>query len=153
MSLFAYILLYKPWSEMFFYTSSLLNFQKFCCELLFWAGILKKHKLCRGQMGSVASENSLLQSLLVSYFAVVIWMCSDFRSVFVSGTAGCVATLLHDAVMNPAEGKGSILRVKMCIYIFFFISKQQFWVSVRKPTGATPGPTIFTCWPQPCSFT
>lgn len=123
MSLFAYILLYKAWSEMFFYTSSLLNFQKFCCELLFWAGILKKHKLCRGQMGSVASENSLLQSLLVSYFAVVIWMCSDFRSVFVSGTAGCVATLLHDAVMNPAEGKGSILRVKMCIYIFFFYFK------------------------------
>lgn len=33
-------------------------------------------------------------------------MCGNCRGVFVSGAAGCVATLLHDAAMNPAEGKG-----------------------------------------------
>lgn len=32
-------------------------------------------------------------------------MWSNFQSLFVLGTAGCVATLLHDAIMNPAEGK------------------------------------------------
>lgn len=27
--------------------------------------------------------------------------------MILAGTAGCVATLLHDAIMNPAEGEGS----------------------------------------------
>ncbi len=39
---------------------------------------------------------------------MIIKMCGNFRGAFVSGTAGCVATLLHDAVMNPAEGKSNL---------------------------------------------
>lgn len=84
-------------------------------------------------------------------FFLIISLSSNFGVVFVSGAAGCVATLLHDAVMNPAEGKGNILlyttvclwpqfgnRIRMCVKIFF---------SVKKFTGATPGPTVCTWWP------
>lgn len=40
---------------------------------------------------------------------MIVSMWSDFRGVFLSGAAGCVATLLHDAAMNPAEGKSNVL--------------------------------------------
>lgn len=45
-------------------------------------------------------------------FSMIISVCIHFRGLFVPGTAGCVATLLHDAVMNPAEGKANILQHK-----------------------------------------
>lgn len=48
-------------------------------------------------------------------------MCSNLPSLFLSGTAGCVATLLHDAVMNPAEGK----RVKPNSRIMFLCYTQE----------------------------
>lgn len=44
---------------------------------------------------------------------MIVSMCSNLRGVFISGTAGCVATLLHDAAMNPAEGKGSTFTVQI----------------------------------------
>lgn len=48
--------------------------------------------------------------------------------VCVSGAAGCVATLLHDAAMNPAEGKGKIV-LSHRLELLILLSKQQFKVS------------------------
>lgn len=46
------------------------------------------------------------------------------RSVCVlTGVAGSVATVLHDAVMNPAEGKKKVLRRFVPFYNFLFVNK------------------------------
>lgn len=45
-------------------------------------------------------------------FFLIISLSSNFGVVFVSGAAGCVATLLHDAVMNPAE----VVKQRMQMY-------------------------------------
>lgn len=52
----------------------------------------------------------------ISWLHFLISMCGDCRSVCVcvcvSGAAGCVATLLHDAAMNPAE----VVKQRMQMY-------------------------------------
>ena len=92
-----------------------------------------------------------------SIFFTILSMFINFFRVFVSGTAGCVATVLHDAIMNPTEGKGNILQynpiasnycIRTAFLLFSHVTKScHTEVSVIKHTGATPLPTIFTCCP------
>lgn len=53
---------------------------------------------------SLSFSASTLPSHLLS-LSIIAALYSNLGGVFVSGTAGCVATLLHDAAMNPSEGK------------------------------------------------
>ena len=64
--------------------------------------------------------------------------------VFTVGVAGCVATLLHDAIMNPAEGKTSY----MCAHThahtcfknsaFFKLCGSAIWTLEGAPDSAEP---------------
>lgn len=69
------------------------------------------------------------QKKKISWLHFLISMCGDCRSVCVcvcvSGAAGCVATLLHDAAMNPAEGKGKMVPSHR-LELLILPSKQQF---------------------------
>lgn len=61
-----------------------------------------------------------------------------------------MATLLHDAVMNPAEGEHSSFKVKVTVFLahrIWYRYLVAFVVQKRVGgdfAGATSGPTIFT---------